>query len=187
MVDPITLTSVGTVVIAEGIKFLYGQATELLKRWRDRSESDAAAAVATEPTGLVLPSDVFDGQLVNPVIHYIELEKVRAALSAHRRVLADYGDGIAAIDLNDSHVLSTIDSLRQLLEAVYQQRITFKGESREPSGPIVKGQIDVGRILGNAAGVEAEWIAQGNVEGTVRATEVGPNAKATGVKAGKIG
>ena len=33
--DPITLTSVGTVVIAEGIKFLYGQASDLLKRMQD--------------------------------------------------------------------------------------------------------------------------------------------------------
>ena len=34
--DPFTLAAVGAVAITEGIKFLYGQAGEVLKRWRER-------------------------------------------------------------------------------------------------------------------------------------------------------
>ena len=36
MADPFTLGAVGAVVLTEGIKFLYGQAGEALKRWRER-------------------------------------------------------------------------------------------------------------------------------------------------------
>ena len=32
MADPITIASVGSLVISEGVKFLYNQATEFLKR-----------------------------------------------------------------------------------------------------------------------------------------------------------
>lgn len=39
MSDPLTLTVVGTIVITEGIKFLYSQATEVLKIWRDNKAS----------------------------------------------------------------------------------------------------------------------------------------------------
>jgi hypothetical protein len=40
MPEPVTLTaaSIGAVALTEGIKFLYGQAGELLKRWRERKE-----------------------------------------------------------------------------------------------------------------------------------------------------
>ena len=38
MVEPLTLTTVSTVILTEGIKFLYGQATEALKAWRGRQQ-----------------------------------------------------------------------------------------------------------------------------------------------------
>lgn len=39
MPEPLTLAAVGGAVLAEGIRFLYGQATEAVKRWRERRDT----------------------------------------------------------------------------------------------------------------------------------------------------
>ena len=39
MVDPLTLSTIGAVALTEGIKFLYEQAGEVLKRWRERKDA----------------------------------------------------------------------------------------------------------------------------------------------------
>jgi hypothetical protein len=41
MPEPVTITLavVGTAALKEGVKFLYGQAGELLKRWREKREA----------------------------------------------------------------------------------------------------------------------------------------------------
>ena len=46
MVDPLSLSAIGAVALTEGIKFLYEQAGEVLKRWRDRKDAGAKAAPA---------------------------------------------------------------------------------------------------------------------------------------------
>ncbi len=65
MVDPLSITAIGAVAITEGIKFLYGQAGEILKRWRERKDADKDASTQqnkTEPVNVKLPV-VFEGQL----------------------------------------------------------------------------------------------------------------------------
>lgn len=186
--DPITLASVGSIAITEGIKFLYGQASELLKHMREHKEAEAkAAASAVEPAPVVLPAQAFEGQLKNPVIHYVQLHKVQGALYDARKALADYADGLVDVDPKDPQMVASVDVLRQLVEAVYQQRITFKGEQREPSGPVVEGSIDVERILGDAVAVEARWVKTGKVTGRVQAKEVAQGAHVTGVKVDTVG
>src|SRR5437879_6867359 len=47
MAEPLTLALVGSVILSEGVKFLYAQAGDALKRWRPRKEArttDSAAA-----------------------------------------------------------------------------------------------------------------------------------------------
>ena len=41
MTDPLTLSALTASALTEGIKFLYGQAAELLKRKRERSTADS--------------------------------------------------------------------------------------------------------------------------------------------------
>ena len=60
--DPLTLAAVGAVALTEGIKFLYGQAGEALKRWRARQQ----AASAEAPVAVELPADAFEGRLHDP-------------------------------------------------------------------------------------------------------------------------
>ena len=62
MADPLTLAAVGAVALTEGIKFLYGQAGETLKRWRESKGTKAATATVTEPVQVKIPSDAFEGR-----------------------------------------------------------------------------------------------------------------------------
>jgi hypothetical protein len=83
-----------------------------------------------------------------------------------RSALANYADGIANVDASDSKLVAIADALRQQLETVYGQRITFKGEQREPSGaPLVVGTAEVKRVSGLAAGVIAVAVTEGEVRG----------------------
>jgi hypothetical protein len=176
--------SVTSIVLTEGIKFLYGQAADLLARWRDRK--DAAKSVGTERVDVALPQDAFEGQLIEPRIHYEALARVADDINVFRKALLDYAEG-EPIGNNVDAVAADTDALRRLIEAVYQQRLTFKGEQRAPSGPVVKGTIDVQSVAGYAAAVRARRIASGSVEGDVRSGDIAPTGTVIGVEAESIG
>lgn len=54
------------------------------------------------------------------------------------------------------NLVKHVDALRQILELIYQQRITFKGEEREPSGPKVITIVEVKQVLGNVVGLDLD-------------------------------
>jgi hypothetical protein len=174
MVEPITLAAVGSVAITEGIKFLYNQGGELLKRWRARSdkraESETAQAPAEEPVQLNLPA-AFEGDSREAKIHFEALDQVEEQLRGIRKDLSEYAEGIEPVDSKDEDLLKKVDALRQLIEAVYQQRLTFKGEQRG-LGPTVEGNIDVKRVVGYSAAVRAGQVRSGVVTGNAKADQV---------------
>jgi hypothetical protein len=189
MPDPLTLSAIGAVAITEGIKFLYDQASEILKRWRERKDAAKDASIQldkTEPIDVKLPP-VFEGQLSAPHIHFDAVERVEEQLRELRKDLSDYADEIESVDLKDETLLQRVDALRQLLEAVYQQRITFKGEQRPPSGPVVEGRIDVEEVAGYAAAVRARQIISGTVSAEATVRRVEPGGQVIGVDADSIG
>lgn len=188
MTDPITLTLVGTVVLTEGIKFLYGQAGELIKRWRDRKDAAAAGASKQVETPLKADPNIFNGTVAPLVADAERLQSLEPQLRKLRSVLADYADGIEPVDVNDNNLIAIADALRQQLETIYGQRITFRGEQREPSGtPLVIGTAEVKRVAGLAAGVIAGAITAGEVRGSIKAEQVDNGGVAAGVKVHKIG
>lgn len=189
MVDPLSLSAIGAVAVTEGIKFLYSQAGEILKRWRERKDAakDASTQMSkTESIDVKFPP-VFVGQLSVPHIHFDAVERVDEQLRGLRKDLSDYADGIELVDVTDANLLQRVDALRQLLEAVYQQRITFKGEHRPPSGPVVGGRIDVEEVAGYAAAVRARQIVSGTVRADAKAKRVEPGAQFIGVDTDSIG
>lgn len=188
MVDPLTLSAIGAVAITEGIKFLYGQAGDLIKRWLDHKEAAKNASVQlskTEPVEVTLPG-VFAGKLSQTQIHYDVMDRIGEQLSELRRDLADYADGIEKVNVDDKNLLQTVDALRQSIEAVYQQRLTFKGEQRAPSGPVAESRIDVDEVAGYVAGVRARHIA-GNVKVDAHAKLVDAGGQFIGIDADTIG
>ncbi len=193
MADPMTLSvaAIGAVALTEGIKFLYGQAGELLKRWRERRDKAAQAAAApteqTEAVGVMLPA-VFEGQLSGAVIHFDVLQQSERDLRRLYKDLSEYANEIEPVDSANDALLQNVDMLRQLLEAVYQQRITFKGEERPPSGsPLVIGRVEAQEISGDATGVEAEEAVGGEIRGDVKAERIAPGGHAIGAKVGSVG
>lgn len=188
MPDPITLSSVGTAVLTEGVKFLYKQAGEILKRWMKRGETREAAAQTGETEALELElSNAFDGQLVAPKIHFKAVKVLENELRELRKGFTDYIEEIDEADYKDEDFLSKIDALRQCVEAIYQQRLSFKGEERQPSGPVVEGELNVKQVAGYAAAVRAKTIASGEVKAKAEADRVETEGKFLGVDADKIG
>ena len=103
MSDPVTLGTLGALAAAQGIKFLYGQAAEVLKAWRERR---AKAAAGTEPpaplTVPIVASAVLDGTPAEPVVDPAVLDRENAALVRLTGALAPYAQGLADIDPGDA-------------------------------------------------------------------------------------
>lgn len=173
MPDPITLT-LGTVALTEGVKFLYGQAGELIKHWRehrDTASKEGAETLATASAQVTLPTDVFEGNLTSPQIHHDALTKLAEPMIDIKAALSSYAEGDKDVDPANQELLAKVNALRDILEAVYQQRLTFKGEARPASGPIVGGHIDVDTVKqGVVGGVVAKTVSgSASLHGTANA------------------
>jgi hypothetical protein len=193
MSEPVSIGVIlTTAALTEGVKFLYGQATELLKRWRERRDAASKEAVssvpATEPVAVVLPQTVFSGQLSATQIHFAALDRLAQPMRDLRKTLGEYVDGIETVSPSDEHLITIMDALRQILEGVYQARLTFKGEQHPPSGPLVEGLVDVNEVFGIVSGVVANVIGAGvRVRGEVKAQTVKSGGDVAGVRTEKLG
>lgn len=181
--DPISLAALGGVAVSEGVKFLYNQATEVLKRRRERKEGKDEEA--GEPVSIEGSGDLLEGSLQSPSISFEKLDQVADDLEALRSLLEDQARRPAGWEAPDREVVEAADAVRRALELVYGQRITFKGEDRPPSGPVVIGHAEATKVTGDLAGVRARLARAGRIEGTVQADEV--SGRATGVDIDTIG
>lgn len=133
MSEPLSLVLLGSTA-TEGIKFLYGQASELLTEWRKRWKGDSPE----------------DGDLDVPIISQAVLDNEPAGSTANASVirreyrelvplsgpLSPYAQEQVDIAADDEDLAFQGGQLRDLLEAVYGQRLTFRGEQRERTGRI---------------------------------------------------
>lgn len=184
MVDPFSVGALGAVAATEGIKFLYTQATEVIKRWRDRKAGKEVEAQSPIP---VDRPDLLEGELAPPKVNFEAAERLQDDIKQLASVLGSYANGLEEPDPDDRELAAAADGLRRALEAVYGQRITFKGEAREPSGPVVTGRAEVETVAGDVAGVRARLIRNGRIVGEARATEVKEGGTLSGVDVGEIG
>jgi len=184
MTDPLSAAALGGVVLTEGIKFLYRQAGEVLKRWRERRERDSAPA---ERATLRPPEGLLEGTVEPAEPQDDQADLLEQELRETRRQLADYAEGIEVPKPGDRLVAEQADALRRLLEAVYGQRITFRGEHRLPSGPLLTGEIDVKQVAGDVAAIRAKVIRSGEVRGIAKADRVEQGGKLSAVDIDHIG
>jgi hypothetical protein len=188
MPDPITLTAagIGAVALKEGIKFLYEQAGEILRRWRERKdESRDGSAMSSGHDNLTLtspPPGVFDGQISQLRIHFVALNDKEAELRRLYRELSEYVTEVEPIMAGDRDLLSKVDNLRGILEEVFGQHITFVGEQRPATGTSVVGTVKATTVSGEAIGIDAEGPVAGDLHGSVEAGTVDKGGKAVGVK-----
>jgi len=185
VVDPLSGAVISAVALTEGIKFLYGQAGELIKRRRERwavAQNEATLEAVLDP-----PPGLLAGEVRRSGPDDAQLDRVEPELRALRRALGDYAEDLCDVDSDDGLLREQVDALRRLLEIVYGQRITFAGEEREPSGPFVAGTVSVDEVLGDVAAVRVKTINTGRVVGDAWARTVGPGGRLTGVETDRIG
>jgi hypothetical protein len=185
--EPLTLAALGGLALSEGIKFLYKQAGEALKQWRAHREQNKAAGAPQSPS-VVAPEAavVLDGKFQPVRMDTSALERFEAPIRDLRGQLSGYADETDPVVEGDGPLLERADALRQMLEAVYGQRITFKGEDRAPSGTAVSGEIDVDQLEGYAAAVRAKRIEGGTTTGVANARVVGEKGTLIGVDVDEI-
>jgi hypothetical protein len=187
MADPVTLTVLGGWAAAEGIKFLYGQAAELLKAWRERrSQAAADAEPPAEVPVPIVPTDVLDGAPAHDLADFTVVDREHQALIQLLGALSPYAQGQADIDLDDHELADQAGRLRALLETAYAQRFTFHGEQREPTGSRVTVTQALGTVDGTVTGVEADAGEGADVSVEQKADSVGEDGSVTGFK-GRIG
>jgi hypothetical protein len=195
MADPETTTLIavagtyGLSFFTETVKFLYGQATEVLKTRRERKKAGESQPgqeqQVTAVTTKELP-DIFEGHLGPLQVDFEALEPVADELISLRKEIADYAEGIKDIDPEDRDMVAKVAAIRELLEVIYSQRITFKGEQREPSGPLVRGSVKVKELAGDATGVQSRLVTGGTVIGQAEAEKVSSGGRLVGVEANII-
>jgi hypothetical protein len=178
MADPVTLTVLGAFAATEGIKFLYGQASEVLKTWRERRK----AATADELVVPVVATEVLDGEPTGASVDAELVEREQKAFIQLAGSLSPYAQGLAEIDLTDEELAEQAGRLRALLEAAYGQRFTFRGEQRDRTGTRVSVRQVLGEVAGTAVGVEADIAAGAEISVEQQADKVTKEGSVTGFK-----
>jgi len=181
MPDPATFSAaaIGAAALTEGIKFLYKQAGELLKRWREKR--DAANKIKAEDISIMVP-EVFGGGETTACIQFEDVAKAEESLRALRKELAEYAEGTLALDPTNPSTSEQINALRALVEAILHRPLIFEGEVRDPSQPTAFGKATVDEILGYVAGLRIGTMKVGTAHGEVHSKKVGPGGRAVGTQ-----
>lgn len=185
--EPVTFTlaGVGAIALSEGIKFLYAEAGELLKRWlecKQKPGSDRELQVDIRLPG------AFEGHLHPATISSNTFTENERALTDAYQQLSLYATDVKAIELSDTELLKNSDNLRSVLEQILGQSLTLKGELRPPSGTtVVRGSLKADSVSGDGAGIRAKIARSGLIEGRAEVEIVTEKGKVAGVEIDEIG
>jgi hypothetical protein len=180
--DPLNPAAFAALALTEGIKFVYAQATELLKRRRERKATGAAPA---EPIPLE-HGEVLDGLPAPLEPDYEVLDQLQERVTSLAVELSKYQDGLLEPDAATGQ---TVDELRKALEAIYGQRLTFKGErEHESTGTVISGELRAALVKGLAIAADVGNVRGGaTVTGGIGVDTVDTDGTAIGVRAKDIG
>ena len=185
MADPLTWTVVGSTVVVEGIKFLYGQMTEVMKRLAAKRDKPAEPATLPEP--VALPT-VFAQEGETRQANLVTAEQLEDEMFQLHGDLAAYAEGLRKPKEGDPLVLEQLEALRKVMEAVYANHITFKGEKLPTSeGPNVNAELKNKEVKGYVAGVRIKKMNAGNVSAKLDIDKVEAGGTAIGVEIDELG
>lgn len=186
MTDPLSLSALGATALTEGIKFLYGQAAELLRAFRERHKrAESNGDVPDHEQVPVIPSAALDGMPTISSVNGAILDAEGSALVSLTGALSPYAQGLVDVDPHDRQLIEQAERMRALLEALYGQRFTFTGEQRENTGARVSVKQVLGIVHQEAVGLDIGEAAAGSeISVEQRAQEV---QKAVGARITKLG
>ena len=193
MADPFTLAAIGGVALTQGIIFLYGQAGELIKRWRGRKDAaTAAGSAAATPAQAQLTIQVpeaLGGRVLTASPDMTLVETRAEELLRLRAALSNYADDVEPVNPGDPQLIQTVTGLRAVLEAILGVHLTFEGEDRPATGqPMVTSKVQVGSVEGTVTGVQIEGaVTGGRIDSDVKAADVRSGGNVTGVSIGTLG
>jgi hypothetical protein len=189
MGEPFSLAAIGAVALTEGIKFLYGQTGDLIKRWQERrtrkvagnAESDRTQVDLTTPPAMGATTIRADADFDAVEAHAEELLRLRSGF-------ANVADGLAEIDPNDADALARVGKMRDLLEEILGVSLTFTGEQRPATGePVVRTDLTIGNVFGKATGADIDEMRSGTVETRAAVGDVAAGGEVTGTRIGQLG
>jgi hypothetical protein len=167
----------------EGIKFLYGQAAEVLGEWRKRPKRGLSEESDLDVP--VLPQDVLDAKPSGSTASAAAIARDYRDLVRLAGVLSPYALGQADVDADDMELAGAAGQLRDLLESIYGQRFTFRGERRGPTGSLVSVRQRMAEVVGEVLGADAD-VSDGTLAVDQEVTAVREGGSITGFS-GRIG
>jgi hypothetical protein len=173
--DPLSFPALTGAALSQAFGFLFGRLAHLLDR-REEQTSEIEIESAEIPAAIEgrLEPLTANGALVGQ--HLEELEALCGALSVYDR-------RPDRIRTEDTRLREQLGRLRALLEQIYGQRISFRGEDRQPSGVKVIQRMDVSS--GDILGINGRRVRHANVSQEVKNVDQGSTV--TGIQADDIG
>lgn len=133
------MSALGTMVLQEGVKFLYEQAMAALKR----KLSPHAHAPHAPPR---LPP-IFHEASGPLSFHVDKIEAVEDPLRKLSEMVSKWASGAEPINPADPEFMRVVSALRLVMEHVFQQQLTFKGEQRSAED-LPGHSLALGTLLG---------------------------------------
>jgi hypothetical protein len=177
--DELSLSHLGASALTEGIKFLYAQAGEVLRRRRDR---DAAPIVLAPQEQSIIEEDLAPLEIDERALARLEPD-----IRSLRSSLSEYADEIDVVSSDSVAVIDATDALRRALEAVFHHTLTFRGESRDVAGPTAGVEMDVDEVAGYVAAVVARAVEGGHIRAAVTAKRVEEGGRLVGLEVDQFG
>lgn len=168
--DSLNLGAALTATIAPTFTFLYGRLTALL----DRGKEDIPAL-----EGIETP-DVLEGRLEPLAADEAVLSERWHDLQILAATLGSYDRNPSRIVAEDNELIDNLDSLRRILESVYGQRFTFRGESRDMSGTRISQHA--GKVDGRIIGVDGKSSSEDDLDIRQSAREIGSGGSMIGIR-----
>ena len=173
LVDPLSFPELAGAALSQAFAFLFGRLSRVL---------DNRGKAAEEPERVETP-EVMQGRLDPLAARPNVVEENLAELRELAGTLGVYERNPERLDGHDDNLRKDLARLRALLEKVYGQRITFRGETREATGVVVEQRMDA--VAGEVTGVRGGRVSQARVSQDIK--RVGRDSSVIGVHADDVG
>jgi hypothetical protein len=152
MSEWMNLSTLGTMALHEGVKFLYEQAVAALKR-KFEPRADAPHAPLRLPP-------IFN-EASGPLSYHVDkIEALEEPLRKLSQVVSKWASGAEPVNPANPELMMATSALRLAMEQVFQQRLTFKGEQRSHDGLLGPSVASIGELLNDVLALKPLGLGQ---------------------------